>query len=350
MADASDASIRTVETLIGEGILSAAGALLRKRLGGRRALLVTDVTSHRLFAGALTETLSAAGYAVTPFVMPQGEEQKQPALLSALWHCMTENAFTSADIALALGGGAVGDVTAVACAAYLGGVRCALVPTTLLFQLDGGLNGMFGVNAARKKDALSLRFTPSLLLLDMGALQMLPRERMQDGLAEAIRTAALFDNDLLGLLERTSDDALGKQLGGLVERVLDIKRRVIDGGDSSDTACALSCCAFLAGALQAASDGALTYGRALAAGLCMLTRYTEAVGLTRRGVYARLTGVMSAHGLTAEPPRLDRAVFRDIISGCARGEKRTVRTAYISSIGSYDIIELALETLDSMLA
>ena len=54
---------------------------------------------------------------------------------------MAENEFTRSDIAVALGGGVVGDMAGFAAAIYLRGIDFVQIPTSLLAQVDSSVGG-----------------------------------------------------------------------------------------------------------------------------------------------------------------------------------------------------------------
>ena len=67
---------RAYDIFVGDGLLRQAGPLCREvNPRGARALIVTDSNVYPLYAGQVARSLESAGYAVSVFAFPAGEEQ-----------------------------------------------------------------------------------------------------------------------------------------------------------------------------------------------------------------------------------------------------------------------------------
>lgn len=69
---------RAYDIFVGDGLLQQAGPLCREvNPRGVRALIVTDSNVYPLYAGQVARSLESAGYTVSAFTFPAGEEQKR---------------------------------------------------------------------------------------------------------------------------------------------------------------------------------------------------------------------------------------------------------------------------------
>ncbi|MBQ3590374.1 MAG: iron-containing alcohol dehydrogenase, partial [Clostridia bacterium] len=108
---------KTYDILIGRGLLDACGEKLGAVLPKvQKVMLVGDDTTMELYGDRAQASLSAAGYTVTRFVFPHGEENKNLAIFAGLLEAMASAGLTRTDCAVALGGGVVGDLTGFAAA------------------------------------------------------------------------------------------------------------------------------------------------------------------------------------------------------------------------------------------
>ena len=79
------AASRPYDIVIGPGLLKEAGERSRRINRGVRVLLVSDSNVAPLYADTVAESYAAAGYRVTRFVFPAGEESKRLSTIAALY-------------------------------------------------------------------------------------------------------------------------------------------------------------------------------------------------------------------------------------------------------------------------
>ena len=109
------------DVILKAGVLSEAGALIREDLSrrrgtagilrSRRICIVTDETVADLYGGqqqTLYSSLREAGFEVSRFVFPGGEDHKNMETIQQLLDHLTENRFSRTDLLVALGSGRAG--------------------------------------------------------------------------------------------------------------------------------------------------------------------------------------------------------------------------------------------------
>ena len=113
---------RAYDIFVGDGLLPQAGPLCREvNPRGVRALIVTDSNVYPLYAGQVARSLESAGYTVSAFTFPAGEEQKRLDTIARIYAKLAEENLTRSDLLVALGGGVTGDMTGFAAATWLFG-------------------------------------------------------------------------------------------------------------------------------------------------------------------------------------------------------------------------------------
>ena len=140
--------------------------------------------------------LKRAGFAVSQWLMKDGERYKNSRSLDQLLQHLSEKRATRDDIVVALGGGVVGDLAGFAAAVYLRGIRFLQLPTTLLAMIDSSVGGKTGINTDFGKNLVGAFHRPSGVLIDPHVLTTLPRRELTAGFCEAVKHAALAGGKL----------------------------------------------------------------------------------------------------------------------------------------------------------
>ena len=186
----------------------------------RKVLVVTDSGVPQEYANAIAERC-AAPVLVT---LPQGEGSKNLQNFEALCRTMLEHDFTRTDCVVAVGGGMVGDLAGFAAASFMRGIDFYNVPTTVLSQVDSSIGGKVAIDLDGIKNCVGAFYQPKAVLIDPDVLQSLPQRQVAAGLAEAVKMAITFDEELLSLFEQ--DDVLGN-IDRIIAHSLRIKAAVV---------------------------------------------------------------------------------------------------------------------------
>src|SRR4029453_7790574 len=106
---------------------------------------------------------------------------------------------------IAVGGGALGDAAGFLAATWLRGVPVIHVPTTLVGQIDSSIGGKTAVDLPEGKNLVGAFHQPAAVVIDVAFLRSLPERHRRAALGEAVKMAALGDEQLFGLLEAEGD-------------------------------------------------------------------------------------------------------------------------------------------------
>jgi 3-dehydroquinate synthase len=196
---------RSYPILIGSGLLSDPATWAPQANRKAAALVVTNVTVDKLYAGALVQALSSHFAQVSVLALPDGEAYKDLAHLKLVFDRLLGQEADRRTVLYALGGGVVGDMTGFAAACYMRGVPFVQVPTTLLAQVDSSVGGKTAVNHPLGKNMIGAFYQPRQVVCDLAVLDTLPDREMSAGLAEVIKYGASIDIDFLAWLEQHTD-------------------------------------------------------------------------------------------------------------------------------------------------
>ena len=297
---------REYDIVIESGVLAEAGPRIRALLPkAGKAALVTDSHVAPLYAGAVADSLSAAGFEVALFTVPAGESSKCVSRLEQLWEGFLEFGLTRSDAVVALGGGVVGDLTGFAAATVLRGVPFIQIPTTLLAQVDSSVGGKVAIDLKAGKNLAGTFYQPSLVLMDPSLLGSLPDKTFADGMAEVIKYGCIADGEFLRFLKANPSR---EQIMAHIEQVLytccAIKRDIVME-DERDTGrrMILNFGHTLGHAYELAGGyEAYTHGQAVAAGMVRAAELGVGLGITPPYLASLIRELTASFGLPTSIP------------------------------------------------
>ena len=299
---------------IGPGLLRDCGARLRERIPPCHMAVVTDSIVGPLYLETVTESLSAAGYAVSTFEFPAGEESKNVSTLSDILEFLARERLTRSDCLIALGGGVVGDMAGFAAAVYLRGIRYVQMPTTMLSAVDSSVGGKTAIDLKAGKNLAGAFLQPAAVLCDTDCLKTLPRPVFADGTAEAIKTAVLSDPGLFSGLEDGRMPLLDPE--ALIAGCVAYKAGVVERDEREQGERKLLNLGHTVGhAIEKCSGYAIPHGHAVAAGLAVMARAAERLRWTNGPIAERVGRCLEAQGLPVStefsPEALAEAALAD---------------------------------------
>lgn len=190
--------VRSYPIKIGRGLLHQVGREARRTLRGRgqRAVIISNARVFALSGRAVSDSLRAAGFTVSRWLMGEGERFKSLRTLDQALAVLSRAGLERNDVVVALGGGVVGDLAGFAAAVYLRGIPFINVPTTLLAQIDSSVGGKTGINLPAGKNLVGAFHQPSAVVIDTETLATLPARELTAGWCEAVKNGAVGSREL----------------------------------------------------------------------------------------------------------------------------------------------------------
>ena len=308
--------VRTVpeyDVTIGPGLLAECGRRLKEVVPLCHMAVVTDSSVAPLYLEAVKSSLLEAGYQVSAYVFPAGEGSKNFDTLSNILEFLAEEHLTRTDCVAALGGGVTGDMAGLAAALYLRGVRYVQLPTTLLAAVDSSVGGKTAIDLRAGKNLAGAFMQPAAVLCDTSCLKTLLPDVFADGAAEAIKTGVLCDESLFALFE---DGALTAAPEEVIARCVAFKAGVVERDEKEQGERKLLNLGHTVGhAIEKCSGYVIPHGHAVAAGLAVIARASEALGWAEEPLAARICACLRKNALpvSAEyaPEALAEAALAD---------------------------------------
>jgi 3-dehydroquinate synthase len=289
---------RPYEVVVGTGVLAALPAFLGPPAGN---VVVVHAQSLATIAAAVCRSIAAAGYAVRPEPVPDGEAAKEIGVATRLWSRLAAAGVGRDDAIVGVGGGAATDLAGFVAATWLRGVRLVLVPTTLLGMTDAAIGGKTAINTADGKNLVGAFYPPAGVIADIGVLANLPPADYVSGMAEVIKAGFIADPVILDLVE--SDPQTAARPGGpsereLIERSIAMKAAVVSA-DLREAGLreALNYGHTLGHAIERVENYSMRHGEAVAIGMCYAAALGQLAGRLDPATAERHASVLAAVGL-----------------------------------------------------
>jgi 3-dehydroquinate synthase len=265
------------DVIIGSGILSQLGESLRIFCNGKKVAVLSDSNVWPLDGESARESLQKSGFEVITFVFPAGESSKNGGTYLEILNFLAENKLTRSDCLVALGGGVVGDLGGFVSATYLRGIAYVQVPTTLLAAVDSSVGGKTAIDLPAGKNLAGAFYQPRLVLCDTNTLNTLPEDIFQDGCAEVIKYAVLFDADLFAHLKQFG---ISFDREAVIAQCVQHKANVVKEDEfDTGTRMLLNLGHTVGHGIEAASGYTISHGKAVAAGMAIIARASVKMGL-----------------------------------------------------------------------
>lgn len=296
-----DLAQRSYPVLIGAGALGTSANFASAL--GNRSLVVTSTTVAKLHLDALRATLGPHPHEV--LVLPDGDAAKSLSTVETIASAAIAAGVGRDGTFIALGGGAIGDVTGFAAAVFHRGIRVIQIPTTLLSQVDSSVGGKTAVNHPAGKNLIGAFHQPAVVVVDPTLLDTLPERAFVSGLAEVIKTG-LLDGDLFGDLERDVELLVARDrdtVTDVVARCVRYKAAIVASDETEQGRRALLNLGHTFGhALETHYAGALEHGEAVGIGCLMSARLSCSLGWLDSQIPQRLHALLTRCGLPTRLP------------------------------------------------
>lgn len=313
-------------------ILTLAGSLMH--IGehfnlNRKVLIVTDEGVPADYAKTVA-TQCATALIET---IPSGEESKSLSVFSRLEEVMLSNDFSRKDCVVAVGGGVVGDLAGFAAACYMRGIDFCNVPTTVLSQVDSSIGGKTAVNFLGVKNIIGAFYQPRLVVIDFDVLKTLPKRQIINGMAEALKMAATFDEVLFEELTQAKE---ASQLAALIPKAIEWKKRVVEEDEKEQgLRKVLNFGHTLGHGIEVASGGELLHGECVALGM---------LPMCDQKVSERILSAMKELGFPLACDFDEQKAMQAILHD-KKGSGDVISTVYVPKLGTYEFRDKTADEL-----
>jgi shikimate kinase/3-dehydroquinate synthase len=326
------------------------------RLAPSRIALVTDETVDRLLPERIGAP-AAARAGLVRVVLPPGEKHKTLAAVERILIALVDAPVDRGAVVVAVGGGVVSDITGLAAALALRGLRWVAVPTTVLSMVDASVGGKTAVDLGAAKNAVGAFHQPSRVIVDPSFSATESDRAFRSGLAEVVKTALIGDGSLYEDLRAPgrAEALVRDREPDLVHRAIRSSIRVKAGVVSRDERelgerAHLNLGHTIGHALEAEGGfERLTHGEAVALGLVAALRIGVGLGVTPPALAAEVTDLLARLAL---PVDLDAEPVEKALRWVGYDKKRqggAIRLVLVRGPGAVEVRKLSAGELAPLL-
>lgn len=327
---------------IGRGLLSYLGGALRAAglPAGSRVALVSNPVVAPLYGAGVESTLRESDLQPVACSVPDGEQHKTLATVSALYGQFLAGGLDRGSTVLSLGGGVTGDIAGFAAATFLRGVRFVQVPTTILAMADASVGGKTGVDLPQGKNLVGAFKQPALVAVDPDVLATLPEAEIRSGMAEVIKHGIIGAPDLFAELESHRPGSGIPLSTPQLARTLQVKIDVVERDPFEQGRRAVLNLGHTVGhSLERLSGFTLRHGEAVAIGMVVAARISAELGRATPALSKRIASALAAWGLPVRcPPYPIEAIWQAM----AHDKKRrgdSLRWVLPHDIGHVELVD-----------
>ncbi|KAL8668396.1 MAG: hypothetical protein Q9168_006972 [Polycauliona sp. 1 TL-2023] len=288
-------------------------------------ILITDTNLHGKyvpsFEAAFSDVVAQqnSDARLLKYNIPPGETSKSRSTKADIedWLLSEERdpPCDTKSVIIALGGGVIGDMIGFVAATFKRGIRFVQVPTSLLAMVDSSIGGKTAIDTPTGKNLIGAFWQPSKIYIDLNFLNTLPTREFINGMAEVIKTAAIWDEEEFERLEanankvmaaiRTPPEVGDRRLSSirsiiksLVLGSVKVKAHVVSADEREG---GLRNLLNFGHSIGHAYEGILTpqilHGECVSIGMVLEAALARHLGVLDGGAVARLAKCLSSYGL-----------------------------------------------------
>lgn len=298
---------------------------------GQVAVIVSESMRDRIIGLPETEAQ------IHIFTVPDSEAGKSFATYQKVLDWLGAAGFTRNDVIVAVGGGAVTDLSGFVASSWLRGIDWVAVPTTLAAMVDAAVGGKTGINSEYGKNLIGSFYSPISVLVDLSWLETLSDRDFAAGLAEVLKSGFIVDGEIVELLkgkelaEIRADAALTLEL---ISRTVAVKAKVVSGDfKESFNREILNYGHTLGHAIELHSKYALRHGECVSIGLVFAANLAKQIGILSEEVTSLHQEILSKLGLPITYESRHWPELRANMAIDKKSRSGTLRFVAISEIG-----------------
>lgn len=289
-------------------------------------------------------------------ILAAGEENKTLDSVLTIVKAALESDFNRNSVFVGIGGGVITDMTAFAASIFKRGAKLELIPTSLLAMVDAACGGKTGCDFENYKNMIGSFYPARKLHICPEFVQSLPESEYFSGLAEAIKTAMLYDKEMFEDFESKSDlikERNPEILDKIIEKCVRAKAKIVEEDlTEKGLRMQLNLGHTFAHALETVAGlGVISHGCAVAWGCGRAIDLSVKLGLASENYKNRVFAMLEKYGYSVEKvhPVLvgkiaENQIAETLIKAMKKDKKNssaTIRFVLQRDIANTEILEIA---------
>ena len=165
-----------------------------KQVDKNNCIILTDKNNIKLYENRFKK--------FDVIAIDSGEEFKNQKSIDFIIGEMVQLGADRSTTLVGIGGGVITDIAGYIAAIYMRGIKCVLVPTTLLAMVDAAIGGKNGIDVGIYKNMVGTIRQPEKIIFDVQFLKTLPQQEWINGFAEIIKHACIKNKSLFNELKK----------------------------------------------------------------------------------------------------------------------------------------------------
>lgn len=217
---------RTYPVVVGHEALEELAAWMEKNKP-TVTMVVSDEKIWELHGEKLKAFLPSSANVT---LIPTGEEGKKLETYSFLMDQAITFGLDRKSVAIAFGGGAIGDVTGFFASTYMRGISFIQVPTTILAH-DSAIGGKVAVNHPLAKNSIGAFYPPFGVFYDTTFLTSLPLRERLSGFGEVMKHGWLSSEAMMAKIKKditSQEELMQHDLHELLIEGMKVKKSIVE--------------------------------------------------------------------------------------------------------------------------
>lgn len=352
---------RSYTIRIGYRVLASLGQAVRDVGRVSRAFLIVDANVVEPYGHLAQQSLEREGIRTDLLAVPAGEGSKSIETATHLWRELVLRGADRKSFVVALGGGMVGDLAGFVAATYARGIPFFQVPTSLLAQVDSSVGGKVAVNLPEAKNMVGAFYQPRGVLIDIAALETLPKREYHSGLAEVVKYGVILDAEFFAFLEGNTDGLRQRDpalLQTVVARCCRLKADIVEKDEKEETGlrAVLNYGHTFGHAVETLTGyEAFLHGEAVAIGMMCAARLAERLEMVGPELVKRQQNLLEALELPTRLPKLDIPSMIAVMQHDKKVQHGQLRFVLPRALGHVEVVggvpaEIVGQVLQEMMA
>ncbi len=170
----------------------------------KKLLFITDKNVSKEITEKILTTLNFSGCKIFKIEFLGSKKNKDLKSVLKIIDFMIIQGFTRKSVILSMGGGVLGDLSALAASLYMRGIIYFHIPTTITSIVDSCIGGKTAINYQNIINSIGTYFHANKIYILKEIVDKLPNREFNSGIPEILKCGLIKDNTILNILKKQS--------------------------------------------------------------------------------------------------------------------------------------------------